>query len=133
MLGIRRRNAFEGQAAMELEFAIVGDGPAYVVGEQAGDWEPIVRGILEDLGKGVPAGMIAGRFHSSMVELIMVAAREAGLHMVALSGGCFQNRSLTEIAIRRLGEEGFEPLWHRFVPPNDGGLAIGQAVVAGCR
>jgi hydrogenase maturation protein HypF len=133
LLGIRRRNAFEGQAAMELEFAIEGDGQAYAVWEQAGDWEPIVRGILEDLGKGVPAGMIAGRFHSSMVELIMVAARGAGLRKVALSGGCFQNRSLTEIAISRLEEEGFEPLWHRFVPPNDGGLAIGQAVIAGSR
>ena len=133
LLGVRHLNRFEGQAAMELEFAISGGsaGDTYPAGNTLGDWAPIVRGVLEDLANGVPKGMIAGTFHRTMVELIVSAACEIQLPMVALSGGCFQNRFLTEGAIRRLTEEGFTPIWHRAVPPNDGGLAVGQAVVAG--
>ena len=139
LLGIRDRNEFEGQAAMELEFAVgeASRGSAemqrdgYESADEVGDWEPIVRGVLEDVRNGVPKGVIAAKFHAAMVNVIVNAARQTGLQKVALSGGCFQNRSLTEWAVQRLQDEGFAPLWHRRVPPNDGGLALGQAVVAG--
>jgi hydrogenase maturation protein HypF len=131
LLGIRDRNEYEGQAAMELEFAVTEAEGGYPAAGEIGDWEPIVRGVLDDLRNGLPKGVIAAKFHHAMVEVIVNAARQTGLQKVALSGGCFQNRTLTEGAVRHLREEGFEPLWHRRVPPNDGGLALGQAVVAG--
>jgi hydrogenase maturation protein HypF len=68
-----------------------------------------------------------------MVESIIAVARRRNQDVVALSGGCFQNRYLTERAVKRLREEGFSPCWHQRIPPNDGGIALGQAVIAGQR
>jgi len=64
------------------------------------------------------------------VEAIVAVARRIALERVALSGGCFQNRFLTERAVRRLEAEGFRPYWHQRIPPNDGGIALGQIVAA---
>jgi len=128
----------EGQAAMELEFlahrvrsdeaypfALL-DGCPYVL-----DWSPTVQAILEDVRSGVEPAQIAVRFHNTLVEMMVAVARRAGLERVALSGGCFQNAYLTERAVRRLSEAGFRPCWHQRVPPNDGGIALGQVVGAG--
>ncbi|MDF1851994.1 MAG: carbamoyltransferase HypF [Verrucomicrobiales bacterium] len=134
LLGIRHRTTFEGQAAMELEFLLpenAGSLGSYVLDSSPGNWFPIIKGCLHDLAEGESAARISARIHHSLVELILQVACEAGQSRVALSGGCFQNRYLTETVIRRLREEGFTPIWHRLVPPNDGGLALGQAYVAG--
>ncbi|MBI4677952.1 MAG: carbamoyltransferase HypF [Elusimicrobia bacterium] len=143
LAGLRDLGAYEGQAAMELEyaaaafkteerypFALTGgrkdDGPSPVVL----DWEPMVRAIIRDRAAGTSAGEVAAKFHNSLAEAIVGIARSAGLERVALSGGCFQNRYLTERAVERLSAEGFRPYRHQRVPPNDGSNALGQAVAA---
>jgi hydrogenase maturation protein HypF len=94
------------------------------------DWQPMVLEILKDLRQNHPIGIIAAKFHNTLAEVIVAVAHVAGEKNVALSGGCFQNQYLAERAIRRLREEGFKPYWHRRVPPNDGGIALGQIVAA---
>ena len=126
LVGIRQTCTFEGQAAMELEWSLDGfqtEDRYDVAGE---DWEPIVRGIVGDLRRGVPVGRISGRFHNSLAEIIVGVATRVGDEKVALSGGCFQNRALVERTVQRLRACGFRPYWHQRVPPNDGGIALGQ-------
>jgi hydrogenase maturation protein HypF len=142
LLDLRQVSAFEGQAAMALEFAAGGagrhgadDGYPFPIADGAGggfiaDWGPAVEAILRDLRDGVTVTAIASRFHNALVELILQAARWAGQERVLLSGGCFQNRLLTERAVKRLRREGLRPYWHRRVPPNDGGIALGQVIGA---
>jgi hydrogenase maturation protein HypF len=138
LVGIRQTATFEGQAAMELEFALedapdVGPYPIDVE-ERAGllvvDWEPTVRTILDDLAAGAPASRIARAFHAALVDAIATVARRVGEERVVLTGGCFQNRHLAERASDRLVASGFRVYRHRSVPPNDGGIALGQAVAA---
>ncbi len=131
IVGLRQRASFEGQAAMELEFALdegVTD-EAYEMPLGADgviDWAPAVRAILSDMRRPRSAAEISAKFHNALVETIVAVARRTGEACIALSGGCFQNKVLTERAIRRLREEGFRPFWHQRVPPNDGGIALGQ-------
>ena len=94
------------------------------------DWQPLVAEILADLRRGVPQGIIAARFHNALVEAIVAVAQNVGAARVALTGGCFQNRLLTERASDRLQRAGFEVLLHRQTPPNDGGISVGQVVIA---
>jgi hydrogenase maturation protein HypF len=89
--------------------------------------------IIHDLRSGVPIGNISAKFHNAMVEGITAVARRVNEHVVALTGGCFQNKYLTERSVQRLQAEGFSACWHQRIPPNDGGIALGQAVVAGKR
>jgi hydrogenase maturation protein HypF len=97
----------------------------------------LVRAAAEDLGRGASPGVIAARFHRGMAEAIVRGCRAAGersgLSTVALSGGVFQNAVLLAQAVDRLQAGGFRVLWHRQVPPNDGGISLGQAVIAGGR
>lgn len=144
IVGLRQIINFEGQAAMELEFAAAGheDADCYplsfpdlAAGGEPGvparlDWAPLVAAILADSLKGVPPETISARFHRTMAEVIVEAARRTALERVVLSGGCFQNRLLTERAVRRLEAEGFRPYWHQRIPPNDGGIALGQLAAA---
>jgi hydrogenase maturation protein HypF len=136
LLGVRQVASFEGQAAMELEFlAAAGIEASYPFGPRGGqpivlDWEPMIAAILGDLETGVSTGIISAKFHNTLVEMIVHVAREVGERRVALSGGCFQNGVLLERAVRRLREENFEPVWHRNVPPNDGGISLGQIIAA---
>jgi hydrogenase maturation protein HypF len=140
MTGLRQKSGFEGQAAMELEFAAEacftsetypfeidhrGSGPLVA------DWGPMVRAILEDLSLGEPAGRISTRFHNTLVEIIVEVARRSGRERVLLTGGCFQNRYLLERSLARLGRVGLRAYRHRHVPPNDGGVALGQVVWGG--
>jgi hydrogenase maturation protein HypF len=90
----------------------------------------MVDAILADVKNGVSTGIISAKFHNAMAEGIVAVAKQAGQNRVVLSGGCFQNRYLTERAVRRLQAEGFWPYWHQRVPPNDGGIALGQVVAA---
>jgi hydrogenase maturation protein HypF len=150
LLGLHQQADFEGQAAMALEFAAdaTQDGTYPIVATNDErrttnlvvgrsllvlDWQPLLEGILADLRRGVSQGIIAARFHNALVDAIVAVAQAVGEPRVALSGGCFQNRLLTERAADRLEQAGFEVLLHRQVPPNDGGISLGQVVVAAAR
>ena len=138
LVGLLRVARFEGQAAMALEFALDGsrgeDGYPFALAEGPEplvlDWEPAIRGILVDLRAGLPAGPISLRFHNTLVEMIVAVARRVGERRVLLTGGCFQNLYLAERTIERLRAAGFEPYWHQRIPPNDGGIAVGQLLAA---
>jgi hydrogenase maturation protein HypF len=140
MIGLCQVTRFEGQAAMELEFAADGastdDTYPFDMTDEAAkyviDWEPMIRQILADFQDSVKTELIAARFHNTLTEMIVGIAERTTERKIVLTGGCFQNRYLAERTIRRLKESGFEPYWHRFVPPNDGGIALGQ-LAAACR
>jgi hydrogenase maturation protein HypF len=134
ILNLRQVAAFEGQAAMDVEFA-AGDreGEPYpfllVEGEPAViDWAPLFLAILDDLAAGAPTGLMAARFHESLVEMMVAVALREGIEEVVFTGGVFQNRRLTGRLAERLRSRGFRPHWPRLVPPNDGGIAFGQVV-----
>ena len=138
LINLRQQNRYEGQAAMELEFALDGietdaGYPWFPVPRPPSlvlDWSPMIHEILADVKARIPVGTISARFHNALVEAIIAVAWHAGQSRVVLSGGCFQNRYLTERAVRRLQAEGFRPYWHQRVPPNDGGIALGQVIAA---
>lgn len=113
-------------------FAIVAGDAADVVGGAAFevDWGPMLVAIRRDLAAGVGTGAIARSFHDTLAEMIVAVAQRCGEPRVLLTGGCFQNRTLTERATLRLRAAGFEPLWHRDLPPNDGAIAVGQLLAA---
>jgi hydrogenase maturation protein HypF len=134
IIGLRQKVRFEGQAPMELEFAI-GDNTSdehypFELRDKIVDWELSIRAILVDMLNGANVSDIAIKFHNTLVETIIAVAKSVNEKQVALSGGCFQNKYLTERAIARLREEGFTPYWHRLVPPNDNGIALGQIMAA---
>jgi hydrogenase maturation protein HypF len=145
------RVSFEGQAAMALEFAVdetiqeayplpltdgpssgtdsdtgtLGNGSAFV-----GDWEPLVCGILSDRAHGVPIGVIAAKFHNALAAWAFQAAQRVGCSQIVLSGGCFQNAVLETRVRQRLSAAGFHVFTHCGVPPGDGGIALGQILIA---
>ncbi|HEY2744443.1 MAG TPA: Sua5/YciO/YrdC/YwlC family protein, partial [Polyangia bacterium] len=143
LAGVRDEVSYEGQAAVELEaaaaagahepypFALV-PSPIFAI-----DLRPTVRAIAADIGAGGAAAVVAARFHETMAQVIAAGCRAARAHAdlstVALSGGCFANRRLTERALALLAADGFATLVHRRVPPGDGGIALGQAAVASHR
>jgi hydrogenase maturation protein HypF len=142
LLGIRRQVVYEGQAAIEMEvlaeetnvgdvvypFAIHPGKPALL------DVVPLIRAIVNDLQQGIAISRIAGRFHRSLAEMLaqacMQIGAQTGLRVVALSGGVFQNRLLLEQLVARLEALGFQVYINRQVPPNDGGISLGQLAVA---
>jgi hydrogenase maturation protein HypF len=141
LIGLRQAARYEGQAAMELEwlaaqstecgtyeFAIKAPANEAAVAEL--DWAPMVRGIVAELACGTKLEAMARKFHNTLAEMIVrVAGEHAGLPL-ALSGGCFQNRLLTELTVARLEAIGTKVYWHQRAPPNDGGIALGQVVAA---
>jgi hydrogenase maturation protein HypF len=132
LLGLSQRMTFEGQAAMSLENIVdwsTTDSYPPLVGEPL-DWGPLLGEILEDLDRGTATSVIAARFHNTLVATIVMIAQRVGTEAVALTGGCFQNRVLTERTADALRSGGFEVLVHRQVPPNDGGISLGQVAVA---
>ncbi|MDX2702849.1 carbamoyltransferase HypF [Streptomyces sp. PA03-6a] len=147
LAGVCHEAGYEAQAAVELEAAAVAagrlptEGYAFTLrigsgadGATACDPGPVLAAVVADLHAGVPAGVVAGRFHRAVADLVRrvcAAVREAeGTTTVALSGGVFANALLSSACARDLREDGFTVLRHRLVPPNDGGLALGQLVVA---
>ena len=162
LLGVRDVINYEGQAAIELEQladpAEPGRYPAAIaeappqdptgIGPAAGQrpasgpallvsGSDLVRAAAEDLSAGVPAQVIAARFHRGMADTIVAVCRQlrdrTGLGVVALSGGVFQNLLLTDQVVSGLAANGFGVLLHSQVPCNDGGISLGQAVIAGAR
>lgn len=141
ILGLRQIVSFEGQAAMQLEMVADPDQRTsypYLLSEDGGhlhfDPTPMLAAIIDGRAAGVSVAEIAGRFHCTLAEMVeeMCAeiSKRTSLKRVVLSGGVFQNCLLTELTVSRLEMSGFEVLTHSLVPPNDGGLALGQAVVA---
>ena len=128
--------SFEGQAAMALEFVadpnvdsayplpLSGDGPAVV------DWEPMIREIIADRARGLPVARISAQFHNALAEVAAAIAQHAGGIQVVLTGGCFQNQLLTERTRTRLLEGGVTVYTQSQVPPGDGGIALGQILIA---
>jgi hydrogenase maturation protein HypF len=129
---------FEGQAAMDLEFALEGvvsdacyDLPLVTRHSKLVlDWSLLVHSILADVNGRVSVAEISTKFHNALAEAVVEVTRISGLTRVVLSGGCFQNRYLTERIVARLRAEKFQPYWHQRVPPNDGGIALGQIFAA---
>jgi hydrogenase maturation protein HypF len=151
LAGLRDRVSYEGQAAAELEWLaaeVAPDGAyPYDLVEAAEDdadrpvlvidTRPLVRAVAADAGRKTPAPVIARRFHSAMVNLVAAGCcrlrRTTGLDAVVLSGGVFLNALLTREVSARLAGDGFRVYRHRLVPPNDGGLSLGQLAVAAAR
>jgi len=134
LLGLGSRSSYEGQAAQRLQAAAERGGPqpAYPC-ELVGDelrWQPLLGALLEDLAAGLAVEAIAARVHAGLVEGIVRVATREGRAQVVLGGGCFQNRLLLGGAAARLSAEGFAARWPQAVPPNDGGLALGQLLGA---
>ena len=157
LIGLRQQMRYEGQAAMELEFALDGietdevyplpiadcrlpiEKAACAAGkseignrksEMILDWSQMIEAISSDVQNRIAIGRISAKFHNALAEAVVAVAKRAGERRVVLSGGCFQNRYLTERTVRRLQAEGFQPYWHQRVPPNDGGIALGQVIAA---
>jgi hydrogenase maturation protein HypF len=140
LVGIRQVVAYEAQAAIELEgmsrdagcgtttyqFTIdTTQAPAVI------DPAPVVAAVIADVRSGVDAGVVGARFHRAVADLIVLLATTVATDAptIALSGGVFQNSFLLRLTLRALRNEGFEVITHRFVPPNDGGIALGQLMV----
>ena len=128
--GVARQNRFEGQAAMllENEIGLLRTEEAYAL--PGGDWGPLISALMADKVAGVPVPRIAARFHNGLVEWILEVAASSKLKEIVLSGGVFQNRYLTERAAALLESRGFVVHTHQRVPPNDGGIALGQVVMS---
>ena len=154
LAGLRQKIRYEGQAAMELEAAFDpkveaapypfrfeerpggafdGDGGGVEEAETVftADWGPMVEAILDDIRRPVRAGVTAARFHRTLAEIIAAGVQYIKESKVVLSGGCFQNRVLLEKTADFLRRDGRTVLVHQRVPPNDGGIALGQVLAAG--
>lgn len=139
LVGVRQVVTYEAQAAIELE-AVAGDAPSgYDVPVISGepfrlDPRPLVREVARDVAGAVPAPAIAGRFHRGLADAIVrvcgAVRTRTGIATVGLTGGVFQNVLLLRLAVEGLGRAGFAVLVHRHVPASDGGLSLGQAVIA---
>lgn len=143
LIGLRDVVTYDGQAAIELEAIadpastvpydfVLSDGTPYRI-----DVAPMIAAIVADVAAGTPAPEIAGRFHATVVALTTRACaligRDHSIGTVVLSGGVFQNKRLTSTATAALESDGFTVYRHRMVPANDGGLALGQAVIGAAR
>jgi hydrogenase maturation protein HypF len=139
LIGLRQRCSFEGQAAMLLEFAAHGANsdecyPFHITPVTRGDrpvkyiieWKAMIEALLQDANPAV----MAVRFHNTLAAMIVSIAQHVGEPQVVLSGGCFQNRLLLHKAVNALRKAGFTPIWQQQIPPNDGGIALGQVLAA---
>jgi hydrogenase maturation protein HypF len=143
LLGVRGVVNYEGQAAIELEMlAAEGVDDVYDWSRPSSypiivDPAPVLRGIVSDLRRGVEVAVISAKFHNTIADIIVGVSRAArersGINRVALSGGVFQNTYLLGRTLDGLESQGFETLIHHQVPTNDGGIALGQAVIANAR
>jgi len=139
LLGLCQTTSFEGQAAMAVEFAA--DRATYTVplppmvtrgeaGQCVVDWRPLLAALIAERIGGVAPESLAAAFHDALAEAIVDVAGTIGFRRIVLTGGCFQNARLTDRVVSRLRVAGFDPYWHRRIPPNDGGLAVGQIAFA---
>ena len=150
LAGVCQESGYEGQPAIELEALLdpvgrlptrAGERYAFAVDEAEDgvlrlDPAPVLAAAVRDVVAGTPPAAVSARFHAAVAAAVLDLARRLrathAVHTVGLTGGVFQNAAMTSGCSRLLGEDGFEVLVHRRVPPNDGGLALGQAIVAAC-
>ena len=150
LIGLCHRNSFEGEAAMQLEAVLEPTPDRYSYGLDYTpegtlvlDWQPMVEAILRDrvstslnprqsasLHEPDSLGIVAAKFHNTLVAMVVAIAHHVGIENVLLTGGCWQNRYLLDRAIQRLRAEGLVPHWHHQIPANDGGIAAGQLLGA---
>ena len=142
MLNVCPRTSYEAQAAIELEMATddrwQGAGYPFTIEHGNDGWQvglaPLFASLVDEIKRGTPTAVISARFHKTMVQFIAEVCerirKSEGVNTVALSGGCFQNRLLLGGTVANLRARGFALLVHHQVPCNDGGLSLGQAVVA---
>jgi hydrogenase maturation protein HypF len=136
LLNIRHINNYEGQAAMMLEYIADTNEKGYypfkmdknIVLEI--DWFPIIKKILKEIDQKIPSAIISARFHNTLIKMIYKVTKYFNLKKVILSGGCFQNINLLEKTVYYLREKGIKVYWHQRIPPNDGGIAVGQIALA---
>jgi hydrogenase maturation protein HypF len=145
IIGIRRKVNYEAQAAIELEMTIspsedetgyplelVPDGDSWIIGTR-----PLFEALLDDVGRNLPVAAISRRFHNGLVEgfvqLATLLRKKTALRRVCLSGGTFHNVYLSQRLEARLSEAGFEVFTQKEVPSGDGGLSLGQALVAAAK
>ncbi|MBN1480715.1 carbamoyltransferase HypF [candidate division KSB1 bacterium] len=138
LLDIQHINYYEGQAPMLLEFAAWKDmsGPKIYpccidfspanAAMWSLNWQPMIESILLDIKNNVKASVIAAAFHNTLVHLVLTVAKHSGQKRIVLSGGTFQNKYLVEKTVATLSAAGFDVYRHQQVPPNDGGIALGQ-------
>jgi len=149
LTGLCAQASFEGQTGMAVQFAAEREweaGGGRIEGYPIGlvpsensdttwmvDWRPMISAVLDDLRRGHRSELVTARFHVGLAEGAVRVAQAAGLPRVVLTGGCFQNRLLLSLVRQGLESAGFTVYSHGLVPPNDGGLSLGQAVVAAHR
>jgi len=134
LLNLAQRNSFEGEAAMRLQFAAQRstDREVYAlpvdfsVTPNLIDWRPMVKAVLDDIGKGGTAAVIGRRFHNSLAAVILKVAQHYRIKQLLLSGGCFQNSLLIELSTALLQKQGIEVLWQKKLPANDASISVGQ-------
>ncbi|SPD73031.1 Carbamoyltransferase HypF [uncultured Desulfobacterium sp.] len=139
IIGLRNTVSYEGQAAMELETICKDTRESYDYKWSNGETfnvllEPIISGVVQDVTKGADPSIISRKFHNTLItlftEICEEVRTETGLNRVAMSGGVFQNAIILKGLIQALSEKGFHVFTHRLVPTNDGGICLGQAVIA---
>jgi len=140
LVGLSTTVSFEGEAAMQFEFAINGNDttetyplnliPATENTPIILDWEPMVRSILVDLKHQQPLSHIAAKFHNTLIASITKIAQQISTRTLVVTGGCFQNQYLLERTILTAQHNQLHPYWCQQLPPNDGGIAFGQIVAS---
>jgi len=135
LINLKQNVSYEGQAAMNLENILDGtitddrykfeiikaEENNYII-----DWRKVVLEICDDLKKNISRKNISAKFHNALTDIIIGVSKISGIKHIALSGGCFQNKYLTESTIDRLRDEGFKVFWQSKIPANDGGISLGQ-------
>ncbi|MGE5695265.1 MAG: carbamoyltransferase HypF [Candidatus Sericytochromatia bacterium] len=139
LAGVRHVVDYEAQAAIELEGLSRGAGNgttgyAFAITQNVIDPAPVLTAVIADARTDVPAGVIGSRFHRAVADMVVeLAGRHADAsRTVALSGGVFQNALLLKLLLDGLRDGGFHVITHHRVPPNDGGIALGQLLIGNC-
>ncbi len=137
LMGVRQKVNYEAQAAIEMEALCAEDEEdsyPIAIHEDILDTAPLWAALLEDIKSGTPKSIMAARFHNAAAVMVLSVSeairRERGISTVVLSGGVWQNKRLLSRSAALLENADFQVLWHQHVPTNDGGIALGQVMVA---
>lgn len=136
LVGISDITKFEGQSAMKLEFTVdpkIGDSYSFEIidGELLIiDWQIMIEHILREISNKTDPSVISSKFHNTLTHIILRVAQLLGENKIILSGGCFQNVFLLQKSVELLEQKGYKVYWHQRIPPNDGGISLGQIAIA---
>ncbi len=137
LIGVRSRVSYEGQAAIEMEALVDPDESGsypLIIDNGIIDPQPLFESLIIDIHKNIPINKLSARYHNSIVQVSIDICksirRENKINTVALSGGVWQNKVLLENTIKKLKNEQFDVMIHHTIPTNDGGLSLGQALIA---